>query len=637
MCGIAGIVSSGPPVQPRRLKAMLDSIIHRGPDAEGMWISPDGAVGLGSRRLAILDLSPAGNQPMVSTDGRFVIAYNGEIYNYKEIRESHVRSGMQYRGNSDTEVLLNHFAKHGNKALEDFDGMFAFAIWDNATRELICARDRLGEKPFYYANEKTGFVFGSEIKALLAAGIARDVNERMLYGYFRNPSNAAVRGSFDETYYDGILKLPSATYLTVSNGVPRHRQRYWRLDALAEPNAVSFDDAKEQFVEIFTESVARRLRSDVQVGSSLSGGIDSSGIVCTVPRVAASGMKYNTFSARFENFEADEGAYIDEVNRATGAVAHSVFPTEQDLAADIASMFYYQDEPLESSSAFAQWSVMALAKNAGVTVLLDGQGGDELAAGYHSYLAPFLRDLRRVDPASSTREENAIRDRLNISVGGPSPGSAMASRKGAVKALAMRQQTRRALSRTPIVHAMPAGDTFLSRSFMWANGEEHGGLESPDEITLSDVLKGDLVDGKLEHYLRYADRNSMAHSREVRLPFLSHRLIEFMFSLPSEFKIQNGWTKYLVRSAFEGLVPDRILWRKDKVGFATPELKWMHSAAIQPMVADARSYLVRKGIVNRNWKDTGRENWQILMGYFLVSGDVAARVTTVPDSSLRKT
>ncbi|MEO5902793.1 MAG: asparagine synthase-related protein, partial [Gemmatimonadaceae bacterium] len=497
--------------------------------------------------------------------------------------------------------------------------------------------DRLGEKPFFYASERNGLVFGSEIKALLAAGIPRTINEQMLYGYFRNPSNAAVRGSFDGTYYEGILKLPSATYLTVSNGVPKHRQRYWKLD-LAEPGSISFDDAKEKFTEMFTGSVRLRLRSDVEVGSSLSGGIDSSGIVCTIPRVAAGGTKYNTFSARFKNFEADEGEYIDEVNRAAGTVAHSVYPTEDDLAAGIAAMFYYQDEPLESSSAFAQWSVMRLASSAGVTVLLDGQGGDELAAGYHSYFEPHLRDLWRRDPAMGKSEATAIRQRFNIRLDDNSGDAGATNGNGSsVRAMAMRQRTRRALSQTPLVRAMPAGGTFLSRSFLWANGEDQRGLNLPLEGTLSEALKSDLIDGKLEHYLRYADRNSMAHSREVRLPFLSHRLIEFMFSIPSEYKIRDGWPKYLVRSAFQGLVPEKILWRKEKVGFATPEARWMHSEAMKPLVTEAREYLTREGILNRRWKDTGDRNWQMVMAYLLVSGSSNASTRPLSNAAFGAT
>src|SRR5689334_11538157 len=215
MCGIAGIVSARRSVTQSRLKHMTDSLLHRGPDAEGLWRSHDGAVGLGSRRLAILDLSPQGNQPMTSGDGRYTIVYNGEIYNYKEIRATHAGRGVTYHGSSDTEVVLNHYCLFREKALQDFDGMFALAIWDSAERELFCARDRFGEKPFYYHASDGEFLFASEIKALFAAGAQRSVNHSKLFGYFRNPANPVVPGRDDQTFYENVYKLASATHMLV--------------------------------------------------------------------------------------------------------------------------------------------------------------------------------------------------------------------------------------------------------------------------------------------------------------------------------------------------------------------------------------------------------------------------------------
>ncbi len=360
MCGIAGIVSARKDVTRSRLKAMTDSLTHRGPDAEGAWRSLDGAVGLGSRRLAILDLSPQGNQPMTTRDGRYTIVYNGEIYNYKEIRATHAGKGVSYHGNSDTEVVLNHFCLFREKALQDFDGMFALAIWDSAERELFCARDRFGEKPFYYHGCDGEFVFASEIKALFAGGVQRVVNHSKLFGYFRNPANPVVPGRDDQTFFENVYKLASATRMLVSeNGSLRSKNRYWQISKEVR-SEIDLDGAVEKFNYLFSESVARRLRSDVAVGSSLSGGVDSSAIVCVV-RELQPDSAYNTFSARFDGFEADEGEYIDLVNAQARTTPHLVFPTENDLSADLPDFCYFQDEPVESSSAFGQWSVMRRA------------------------------------------------------------------------------------------------------------------------------------------------------------------------------------------------------------------------------------------------------------------------------------
>lgn len=619
MCGIAGIISMRDRVSHSRLKVMTDSLRHRGPDGEGWWYNDDGAVGLGSRRLAILDLSKEGNQPMLSTDGRYCIVYNGEIYNYKEIRATHAQRGIRYHGNSDTEVALNHFTLFGENALRDFDGMFAFAIWDAAQRELFCARDRFGEKPFHYFHQPgVEFLFASEIKALLAAGLQRSINHSKLYGYFRNPANPLVPGGGDETFFEGVRKLGSATCMFVSQqGSLRSRKRYWHISQDVKTE-LSFDDAKEEFTDVFRESVARRLRSDVSVGSSLSGGIDSSAIVCLV-RELQPAATYNTFSARFNDFEADEGEYIALVNEWAQTVSHLVFPTEADLAGEIGEFCYFQDEPVESSSAFAQWSVMRRAAQDGVVVLLDGQGGDETSAGYYEYIPAYLAELARADRAAAELEAAAFEDRYKLD-STPKLNSTESRFDVMRRAIAtLKQEARRRFASTPIARNLPT-DTFLSRAYLWEHGvdERLGDVEPPND--LNSELARDLIDGKLENYLRYADRSSMAHSREVRLPFLSHKLVELMFSLPARYKMQGGWTKYLVRKALDGRVPPRVLWRKDKVGFATPSEKWLNSPAMQARARDAHSYLVREGIVNKSWVSRGEHDWAMVMAYHLLTG-----------------
>ena len=598
MCGIAGIISARRQVTQSRLKSMTDSLRHRGPDAEGWWCSDDGTVGLGSRRLAILDLSSHGNQPMVSSDGRYRIVYNGEIYNYKEIRASNAHKRVEYQGHSDTEVVLNHYSLLGERALQDFDGMFALAIWDSAKRELFCARDRFGEKPFYYSHTaRAEFLFGSEIKALLAAGAPRSVNHPKLFGYFRNPANPVAPGRDDQTFFEGIYKLESAMRMIVrEDGSVRSKNRYWQISKNFR-SELDLPDAIEEFNRLFTESVARRLRSDVPFGSNLSGGVDSSAIASVVRELQPCAT-YNTFSARFEGFEGDEGPYVELASAQAKTIPHPVFPTEADLAGDLADFCYFQDEPVESSSAFAQWSVMRRAAQDGVVVLLDGLGGDEIAAGYAEHIPAYLAEL------SATRR-HAKRTAFAESI-----------RRSALKLTGV---ARRRLAHTEFARHRPT-DTFLTRTYMWEHGFDLSLLEMEPPETLNDALTDDLIDGRLENYLRYADRNSMAHSRELRLPFLSHRLVEFMFSLPSTYKIQDGWSKFLVRKAFDGRVPDRVLWRRKKIGFATPHAHWLGSAEMQLHVRDAHAYLVREGIVERSWVNTGECNWQMVMAHFLLVG-----------------
>ena len=303
------------------------------------------------------------------------------------------------------------------------------------------------------------------------------------------------------------------------------------------------------------------------------------------------------------------------VNEHARTIPHFVYPTETDLADDLAKLCYFQDEPVESSSAFAQWCVMRLAADHGVVVLLDGQGGDETSAGYYEYIGAYLAELSKRDPGAAAHEAQAFSDRVRVAVPNSSEnGRARSQLIGRLKHSARRRLARTALARNRV------GETFLTRAYMWEYGFDPASRESRAPVDLNSALAADLVDGKLENYLRYADRNSMAFSREVRLPFLSHRLVEFMFSLPAAYKIHDGWTKYLVRRALDGIVPGNVLWRKEKVGFATPQQTWIRSPAIQALARDAHSYLVREGIVNKGWANKGEHDWDMIMAWLLLTG-----------------
>ncbi|MGB9881060.1 MAG: asparagine synthase (glutamine-hydrolyzing), partial [Anaerolineae bacterium] len=347
---------------------------------------------LGSRRLAIIDTTPGGHQPMLDQEGGLVIVHNGEIYNYIEIRAELERCGHRFRSNSDTEVLLAAYKEWGPDCLRHLNGMFAFAIWDERRQELFAARDRFGEKPFYYHHdpERAFFIFASEIKALLGSGlISPKPNYKAIYRYL-------VHREIDvgsETVFEGIAALPPAHALSYSRAQGRLKiWRYWDLDPDAEIRLPHDAAYAERFLELLTDAVRLRLRSDVPVGSSLSGGLDSSTIVCLIAKKLRGGIQ-KTFSARFHDRRYDEGSYIQRVIEWTNVEGHAVYPDPARLPEEIEALTWHQEQPFFSTSIYAQWNVMRLAKEIGVTVLLDGQGGDETLAGYHIYFGPYFREL----------------------------------------------------------------------------------------------------------------------------------------------------------------------------------------------------------------------------------------------------
>jgi asparagine synthase (glutamine-hydrolysing) len=419
MCGIAGIISSGTGSERNVIESMTNSIAHRGPDGDGHWVSSDGRAALGHRRLAIIDLSDGGRQPMFYAEGRYTITFNGEIYNYLELREALEKEGVRFESASDTEVLLALFHKKKEKCLADLDGMFAFAIWDDVEKKLFCARDRFGEKPFYFAFHNDSFYFASEMKALWKAGVPRNVDERMLFnflrdGYVYNPHDLS------ETFFRGITKLKAAHFFYISPEDKAVRQeRYWDLDPEAIDDSITQEQACARFRELFDTSVERRLRADVPVGSSLSGGLDSTLIVCTIDKLrSGSGKRQATFSARFPGFAKDEGRYMELVIGRTNVEPHFVTPDDEGLAEELETLFHHQEEPFGSASIYAQYCVMRLAKQNNVTVLMDGQGADELLAGYHGYFQDFHRELKIHGNGEWKAERAAYREKHRSNSGG---------------------------------------------------------------------------------------------------------------------------------------------------------------------------------------------------------------------------
>ncbi len=396
MCGIAGILLRAPnPMAPVHVKKMTDAIAHRGPDGEGSWSNRKHTVHLGHRRLSIIDLSKNAAQPM-SFAGRYQLVYNGEIYNYIEIRSFLQNMGYNFSTQSDSEVILAAYDFWKEKCLQQFDGMFAFAIWDEKEEKLFAARDRFGEKPFYYYEDEGNFIFASEMKALWAVGVEKKTDNKMLLNYI---TLGHVQNCIDkeQTFYEDIYSLPPSHYLKFDPAAkqPSRTTRYWSINKEIRKE-MSAGDAADKFNELFTTSVKRRLRSDVPVGTSLSGGLDSSSIAYTINSLQQAAHSHKTlqsFSAVFPGFEHDESSYIQSVVSGLHIMNKQTNPSAIDLVQQFEKLCYQQEEPFQSSGIFAQYQVFELAKHNGVKVLLDGQGADETLAGYPKYIHWYLQEV----------------------------------------------------------------------------------------------------------------------------------------------------------------------------------------------------------------------------------------------------
>ena len=557
MCGISGILrADGEPVPPGLIAAMVATLRHRGPDGEGTYFAP--GIAFGHTRLAIIDLSTASDQPFIDDAAGLALCFNGEIYNYIELRAELKALGHSFRSSGDTEVVLRAYEQWGAGCLSRLNGMFAFALWDNNKRTLLLARDRFGEKPLYIARSPKGLVFASEMKAILAVRPElRQANERAIYRYL-------ARGDLDldhESFFSGIESLPAASYLLVDSNGRGEARRYWWPCASEAPSGRA--EAVERFRELLFDSVRIRLRSDVPVGSSLSGGLDSSSIVSTIhAEKTTQSVHQKTFSARFHSRAHDEGRFIEIVTYRVDAESHEVWVEPERFIDEFEQLQYHQEEPIASASPFAQWLVMRLARENNTTVLLDGQGADEILAGYDQAHGMFLAHwLRRGRLDKVVRELASFGGRYHT-LREPLQFASYYSLPERLRDGLVERYYRSASVTAPEMH-----DKYAPAH-----------VEAPKPF--GDRLRNELVrwqtTTQLPEFLRYADRNSMAFSREVRLPFLDHRLVEFCFGLPPDLLLRGATTKVILRDAMRGIVPDRILDRKDKLAYAPPQRQWNH-------------------------------------------------------------
>jgi asparagine synthase (glutamine-hydrolysing) len=584
MCGIAGIIQNNPNRFNRlNLEKMTRSIAHRGPDGEGFWQNADGTVLFGHRRLSIIDLTDAGQQPMHYLQ-RYVIIHNGEIYNYIELKDTLQQKGYNFSTRTDTEVIAAAYDCWKQDCLQHFDGMFAFAIYDKKEKVLFAARDRFGEKPFFYYYDNESFLFASEIKALWAAGIPKEPNLQLLFnfitiGYADNPE---IPG---ETFYENISRLPAASYLQYSIEEKNFLvKNYWDIDVSKENKKISDDNALQQFEFLFQTSVNRRLRSDVDLGCSLSGGIDSSAIAATINASTAGKQSFNCFTAQFRDFDKDESHLAKIVADHLNWPQWLAPVTLNDFMNDWDKLCFYQDEPIGSSGAYAQYRVYELAAKQGVKVLLDGQGADEILAGYHKYFKWYWQELYRKMQLSRSGELKAAR-RLGINEPFTIKNKIAAWFPGFASIVMERQYLLKAIRQED-----------LDKDFVQLQSKE-AYYTPPEYFKLNGLLYFNTRTHGLEELLRYADRNAMAHGREIRLPFLSHELVEFIFSLPSHFKIRNGNTKWLLRVSARTKLPARIVNRTDKIGFEPPQESWMKQKVMQDAVQEAKKVLVNEKIL----------------------------------------
>lgn len=568
MCAIAGLIGTRP-VNADAVKSMTDLMAHRGPDDAGLWKSVDGRAVLGHRRLAIIDTSSAGHQPMVI--GQQVLTFNGEIYNYLEVAAELRSSGASLETASDTEVLLAAYRQWGSDCLMRFNGMFAFAIYDGDRQRLFCARDRYGEKPFLFHAMQDRFAFASEFKALFALeDVPIRPNTARLVQFLHHPTQGLDDN--DATLFEGIHQLKPGHSLELDLKTMRCKtERYWDCRPRKELSNLSEQDAQAQFRELLTDSVRLRMRSDAPLGSCLSGGLDSTAIVCLARQLLGTDVPYDAFTGRFPGTDADEGEWADQAIIASGASAHEVAPSQASFRDELPDFVWHNELPVGSASQYAQWCVFRLAGDHNTTVLLDGQGADELLGGYEQMFQPYLESLSESGATERINQETPlIQTRypmaLNSTVqraGQALPQSvrhaiAGITGKGSDVSFGLRSDLARHIRHDDSTVDTPAGFHPLTRKLYVESFHTH-----------------------LPVLLRYGDRNSMAHSREVRLPFCDHRLAEFVLSLPAPHLMGGAETKRLLRRSLTGILPSAIQQRWNKQGFLPPHGEWFRDGLLR--------------------------------------------------------
>ncbi len=605
MCGICGIITfNGHPVQDQSIKKMMHLQKHRGPDDEGVFLETN--IGFGFVRLSILDLSSSGHQPMHSADNRYVIVFNGEIFNYIELRQELTKLGHIFQTNTDTEVLLSAYIEWGEDCLNHFNGMWAFCIYDRKEKIVFASRDRYGIKPFYYLLTDSFIAFASEIPPLLTLIEGKPKpNNQVIFDYlvFNRTDQT------EQTFFNEILKLQHGHSITFNTQSSSHQfrpsiKKWYNLKARVS-NTIGFNNSSE-YKELFSSAIGLRLRSDVPVGVCLSGGLDSSSIVSILLN-DFNKSDLNTFSAIYQKgITGDESEYIN-IYKGVINYLHIISPTAESLQLDLNNFITAQAEPMPTTSPYAQYKLMELAKKH-IVVTLDGQGADEQLAGYHDFFGYYFKDLLQKKQLFKLSSEIYHYLKIHRSL-------------YAIKTFGY--------------FLLPAKlKSFLRIHENNYLNKEYSDCYSNESIIASHLYgSGSLNDAlinhfeyKLEHLLKWSDRNSMHYSIESRVPFLDFRLVEKTLASKSDFIINKGVTKVILREAMKGFLFEKIRTRQDKIGFSTPQKDWFRTSEWKNLIINilqsdsfkSRGIIDQKKALNLfnihllEKKDLSKEIWKMI-------------------------
>ena len=573
MCGFLGFISSSNVES--RLPSALELIRHRGPNAQKYVIYEQNGkyIAFAHARLSIIDLSDAAIQPFESKCKQYSIIFNGEIYNYQEIRQELKSLGVSFYTDSDTEVLLAAWQQWGIQVLTKLIGMFAFAVFDKIANKVTLVRDAFGIKPFFYNFEREDLFFGSDIRAVTALiGKKSQPNLQKAYDYL-------VHGDYDssdQSFIEGIKHLSPGHWFeyNLSTGQMSEPCAWWKPD-LTYTSSLSFQEAAQKTRELFLESIKYHLRSDVPLGAALSGGVDSSAVVCAMRKLNPD-AQIHTFSYIASDEKLTEEKWVDGITESIQTVAHKVYSSSEEMQNDLDHMLLMQGEPFGGTSIYAQYRVFRLAKEKEITVTLDGQGADELLAGYSGY--PGYRLLSLLEKGSVLEAHRFAKKWANWP--GRSYSLAWKYLARIVLPDSWYASVRKKMGRDFYPKWLNI-DLLQQRNIRFSETRQN--LEKNNKgKRVREALAHSLQGRGLPGLLRHGDRNSMAFSIESRVPFLTLPLAEFLLSLPEHFLISNeGETKHIFREAMRGIVPDSHLDRKDKIGFATPESEWLLGMATE--------------------------------------------------------
>ncbi|MFN3426248.1 MAG: asparagine synthase (glutamine-hydrolyzing) [Candidatus Thermochlorobacter sp.] len=605
MCGIVGIFNYGGSstlICEDILKAMSAEIAHRGPDDDGIYISPDGTVGFGFRRLAIIDLSPAGHQPMSNAlnsknpEGDIWIVFNGEIYNHLELRQELERKGYRYKGRSDTETLLYAYQEWGIECIKKFYGMFSIALWDSRSEELYLIRDRIGIKPLYYTFQHGALFFASEIKAILKhPSISKELNLQGLYDYL-----SLLTTPPGETLFKNIFKLEAGHYARITRQGDMQKVKYWDLTHQTEPFP-----QEEFYVESFCvrnirrllrDSIKLRMISDVPFGVMLSGGIDSSMNVALMSELMSRPVE--TFTVGFKDLEKyNELEYARQIATVFHTNHHEILLTEQDAIDFLPKMVWHQDEPNADPVCVPLYFVSKLACDSGTIVVQVGEGSDEEFSGYLHYLREWRYYYYYYSLLPQALKDIAYRvAKMLRGTSLPAEYARRASENDVPfygGAVSFTEEMKRSLLTASYRHRLQSSGRIVEKFF----SELQQLLpDARSEDYLRKMIYAEFKSRLAELLLMRVDKMSMAVSIEARVPFLDHRLVEFAFRIPQRLKLKHGEPKYIMKKAAEGILPDNIIYRK-KQGFAAPSSEWLRSGKLSP-IAEAR--ILGSGLMKMN-------------------------------------